>query len=885
MPGFLPKSIMNSKLDGDILGNVASTFGFNGGSLESQQTQLTSARLSVPRKTHSLSSAENNWNKAFPYLFFLAEEDRKFPGTYKRIGTDRLNGLGIATPTFRLEIPPQSLSLNPVFANSVTATNNGVLEENSGVLFRQIAIAGTTGLLPNRVIEGFKSSNSVFKGAFKNIVTNFFPGVNDAINNFQRSIERTVGSVVGTNEGKFVIPEDKINLNQTGFMKFWEFNNFLIAYAEAKAKTENNDLRLVFYSVKDDVGFVFTTQGMTMTRDAGNPLLYNYSMNMRAWDLFTENSDVPEIRFDFPQLARVNAIASVTEVLRNARTSIQSASNVIRSAVSDLNSIMNIYTQGVMVLSDTAALGVQMADVTEILETSSRVLIEGANNTLISKLDEFVATDEGFGSGLGFARRPISAVTDAVSGFPPGSTETLIDGAGGVFSKSNKTQSGETKVVPNSSQQVQALDALDKFLADPESGQTDITELALPEDVLNQVQAKVEDVVFNTTSNDIRDLAEDLRRVSDNLALEFNVMDEDYANVYGIDIPEETRGESRQISEDEIILLADIEESRISFLSTLATGELFREKEPDPFAIANESLQDDDQLTTPGSAFVVAYRRGATLESMAQEFLGDATRAREIALLNGLRAPFTDAEGFDIDIFNANGRSFVVRNEDRIVINQAITISGTGVPSTRRTVTNVVDIGNNEKRITVDGPNNLDTYTPATNPSANARIPGTVGPGDFLLMPSLQDSPDSVPTRVTPLWSRLRAAEKVFRVDMKLDEKFARDLVVTSDNDIDRVFGYDNAAQAIRLMVETEQGELEDHPGYGLAVPIAQRNSDIDIQEFAAAIEDRIKTDPRFLDVDAFLDIEGSVARTRVVARGAGGTGLIPLDFEIGRID
>jgi hypothetical protein len=541
---------------------------------------------------------------------------------------------------------------------------------------------------------------------------------------------------------------------------------------------------------------------------------------------------------------------------------------------------MNVYTQAVLVLADTAALGIQVADVTDVLTNSSRVLLEGANNTLVVALQDFA-------SRLPGGRfRPINSVTDEVSKFPPVDTTDLLEDAGLDQSVGGPTTiGGETKVTPDSSSKVQASDLLEKFIADPESGEGDIADLDLPETVLDDVDIKIQDAVANITSNDVRRLADELREISENLASEFNVMDDTYAEVFDVDAIVIERGESRQVTEDDIILLADLEESRVGFLSTLATGELFREKEPDPFAIANENLSEGDTLVTPASAFVVAYRRGATLEAMALEFLGDANRAREIALLNGLRAPFTDSQGFDVEIFNANGRSFVIRNEDRIVINQTVTISGTGVASARRTVINIVDIGNNEQRVTVDGQNNLDIYTPATVPMINARIPGTVGPGDFLLMPSQQEALDSVAVRNTPLFSRLRAAEKVFKVDLRLDEKFARDLVVTSDNDIDRIFGYDNAAQAIRLAVETEQGEVEQHPGYGLAVPLAQRNSDIDIQEFAASIEERLKLDPRFIDIDAFLDIDGSVARTRVVARGAGGTGLIPLDFEIGRID
>jgi hypothetical protein len=320
-----------------------------------------------------------------------------------------------------------------------------------------------------------------------------------------------------------------------------------------------------------------------------------------------------------------------------------------------------------------------------------------------------------------------------------------------------------------------------------------------------------------------------------------------------------------------------------SFLTTLGTGQIFQERESDPFVYANRFLETTDQVASPISSISVRWQRGKTLEDMAQQFLGDPNRARELALLNNLRPPFVDETGFTRPIFNANGREFVVNSNENLAIDQRITIKSSSASPSRRTIIDLDDIGGGQYRIVVDGADNLNIYTPASSPFIEFRTPGTVGSGDYILIPDTTLPVDAFPIKPSATFDRLAHAEKVFKVDLALDERTGRDLVVGPANNVKRSFGYDNALQALRLATEIERGELEQHPEKGLAAPIGQRNSDFNLTEIGRLVEDTIVSDARFASAITQVEIDGSVSRVTIDAEGSNGTGQIPVEFEVGK--
>ena len=202
------------------------------------------------------------------------------------------------------------------------------------------------------------------------------------------------------------------------------------------------------------------------------------------------------------------------------------------------------------------------------------------------------------------------------------------------------------------------------------------------------------------------------------------------------------------------------------------------------------------------------------------------------------------------------------------------------MPTTRRHIINIQDIGAGQYKITVDGLPDLNQYDSSKYPKLYARLPGTVGSGDILLMPSDQPADEQSVLRSTPLTERLSYAEKVFKVDAALDVK-SSDLIVSSSGDIARSYGYQNAIQAIKLIIETETKELFLHPEYGIDLVIGRAmNKDL-YKEATERIRASIVKDPRFNNAVVTVKKDGTDIRIMVEVIGSNGTGRIPLEFQI----
>lgn len=804
----------------------------------------------------------DRWNKLFTYSFSILKASSD--GSVNPTGTVVVPGFIRNVADFR--IPPSSLSVSTQFASGVTATNRGILEENNGVVFRTITIQGTTGLFPDRLVTGQgETPTPVIK-----VLKNLFPGTASAINNVIDQAQSVIDSVVGPDSTRDLSPPDSptsIELQQTGYFKFWELNNFIIAYSELKKKPVGEDFRLVFNSPKDNISYICTPMAFDLRRDSSSPLLYKYNIVLRVWDIATfGQADPLDVLDGIPRPENVSATKALTETLRASRQTINAAKNAIAGVHSDINSILNVYTQAVLLLKDTVGLAEEIADFPEVFRNNARALLQGPTNSFVASLNSFGGTS-------------IGSIDERESDFPGSSNASSIVDAGGDATKASTTPDGETDLTPKSNNAIVGVGTFENLIDDPEFGAQSLDDF---DDIPDPVQSQIDnarDVALNLNSGDIRDLESSLQEIADNLAESVGGGDADYNEAFNLPPPIET---DREPTEDDILTLVAIQESRCSFQASLGTGEFYDERELDPFVQSNEALDLEDQMVSPLSAIPVAFERGGSLELLAQKFLGDPNRAREIAVLNNLRPPFVDESGFTRDIENANGRTFVVDDRENLAINEVVILQGTGVVNSRRRILDIDDIGGGQFRIAVDGPDNIALFAPGTNPFIFARIPGTVGPGDTLLIPSLNSPAEATATRPSSLQDRLSFAERIFKIDLKLDDN-GRDLIVNPTADIGRAFGYDNALQALRTAVEVQQNELEQHPQFGLAVPIGGRNSDTPITTIKEIIQTTILTNPRFADAIVEVEINGSVSRIRIDAEGAAGTGQLPVEFEVGR--
>jgi hypothetical protein len=835
----------------------------------------------------STTQQQHNWNgggNEFPYFLKIAQVDPSGQVVNNNVSVPDsiLSAMGLQKDTFRFYIAPSSISIQNMFAVNVAATNQGVLEENNGLVFRMIQLAGTTGLLPAKTSRAKTTKPGVLAAA-----QSLFPSTTAAISGLVQNAKSVAKAVVGGNDNDLSDINAKLDYTLTGWFQFWQMNNFLIAYSEFKKKQQGSGLRLIFGSSKDNIGYVVSPLSFTMRRDINNPLLYRYDIQFKAWDIVV-NLSVPKLpQADIPSPDSQAIIKSLTEVLTTSRQTIQSATNVLQGVSSDLLSVYNVYNQALLLYQDTAGLvtDVRTFFPTFIAQRQALLLNSDRNKSAVLS----AVNDPSVRSGNTPEVTPAQALPtfqkNQKTRNPSGDTTSTLSGLGvntSSLTNSTTTPGGEQNSDPQKqSISPQADTLVSKALSTDGFKNLTIDKLDIPAPIQAGIDSTREASQALTAGNVI-DLTAKLQAISDNYSISLGSMDPVYASTYNV--PSTSTAIHRAPTEDDIITAVALQESKTAFLSTLATGQFFLERDPDPFLTANQTVPTQDFLRTPTSSIAVPFQRGTTLDILAQQYLGDAKRTREIQVLNNLRAPYIDEVGFTQPILGPNGRTFVVTSIDNLVISQKITISSNSAVTTKRTILNIQNIGNSEWRITVDGNPNLSIYTPGSNPTLHAYLPGTVAPGDSILIPSDIVPDQFAAIRPTPLYDMLSNAEKVFLVDIALAGQDARDLSVSANGDVQLSYGYTNAAQALRLAVEIEQGELDRHPNYGLATPVGSRNSGLTSAQIEAVIQNTILNDSRFSNADAGVTVNGDVVHVSVNAQGAAGSGQIPVTFEVGKV-
>ena len=817
--------------------------------------------VSVPKYENALKSS--GFSDSFRYYFKIKPSNSD--GTI----SDKSAGINIPEvvkwgdsnrPYVTLDIPPSAITITSPFAISLIATNRGILEEHNGLVFKTIVISGSTGVMPINRGLGISGQQK------NNVLTNFFPETGQAVNNLLGGVNKLV-KLVNPSSEKISNGDELLRGNRdSGYGKFWRLHNFLVAYAEAKKDSKWKGARLVFGSPKDNVEYVCTPMQFEMKRDAARPLVYNYTIVLKAWETtkpFTpESSSLSEV----PSPRNPGAIKDLTNLLMSARNVVQSGRNVLLGVNNDIQSVLNVGAQAIFFLKDTAGLAGDILDFpTFFLNNIDRTIV-GAWEQLSA------ATEQAFQDG----DERIKRVLGGVKPFESSASESVTAGSTSVAAVSEPSPNGQTpdaKISANSPSALSAKKVFAYALEQPSMGsQILIDSIALPDNLQNDLES-LKDEAREITTGNIRDLQIDLQETSDNLAQSIGMMDASYASTYGLPAP--TTG--RAPTEDDIILMAALQEQKDGFGSILATGELLRETPSDPFVSANDNLPEGDSIETPASSFIARVNDGETLQTMALRTLGDASRWREIAILNDLKPPYITTQLLSKPFTAPSGRTILVSNVDDLAIGQSVNIVTS--TTTRRKILNIENL-DSSYRITFDGPDNLSSLVSSSVKKLTYAQPGTVVSGDSILIPSTGAADELLTLRPTPLYTRLTNAEKTFKVDVAVDD--SGDLRVGGDGDIIRSYGYDNATQAIKLALTVEKGELERHPDYGVAIPVGSRSSDIAIDDLNALVSSQIVSDGRFSDAQAKVTVDGSVVRVEVVASGVEGTGLIPLEFRSG---
>jgi hypothetical protein len=177
-----------------------------------------------------VDESDKSWRKSLGYGFKVVRVPAE-GGTGKPA-----DGWG----DFVLQINPQELTQDEIFAIEVTPTFSGVLVEHQGTTLKDITISGTTGVSPKRAGSGGALPQS---------------------------------------------GRPALAAGRSGYYEFQELRSYIRTYVENKRSDPDStkgELRLVWQNFRDHEDLYVEPQKFTMKRSSAKPHMYDYTIVLKA---------------------------------------------------------------------------------------------------------------------------------------------------------------------------------------------------------------------------------------------------------------------------------------------------------------------------------------------------------------------------------------------------------------------------------------------------------------------------------------------------------------------------------------------------------------------------------------------------------------------------
>ncbi len=233
------------------------------------------------------TSFVRNWYLQKPYTFVF---------------TDRKKNVS----TFNLPISPSNINITTHWATNVISTMYGTVEEHSEQRYYDIVISGTTGMSPRfykPVIGTDARVNAPSEGRVGFPIKGLIPGgIKGGLHGFASRTQALVTNALNQASDLFGFGDrvtTGIDLKRTGYVAFHNFYKFLLTYKKDASGESSIRQRskhpIKFVNFKDNNQYDVAITGFQLTRDASNPMLYNYNLTMRAYNLQDITAETIEI--------------------------------------------------------------------------------------------------------------------------------------------------------------------------------------------------------------------------------------------------------------------------------------------------------------------------------------------------------------------------------------------------------------------------------------------------------------------------------------------------------------------------------------------------------------------------------------------------------------
>jgi hypothetical protein len=244
----------------------------------------------------------DNWYRSLPYAFLATDAS----------GTKKI---------FNLPINPSNINIITHFATSIIATIGGTVEEHAPQRYFDISIQGTTGIAPRYITED--TSNPEASSGREAYTPEF--SLSNATGGFFAKTTGQLDSALNKARDVFLGSkkhEAGFSAEQSGYYAFHQFYLFLLkSKSKLTSESESSAASIVskglsglgslralenlssnqksisplkFISYKDNQEYTCAITKFELTRSVENPMMYNYSIQLRAYKLQSISSSQAE---------------------------------------------------------------------------------------------------------------------------------------------------------------------------------------------------------------------------------------------------------------------------------------------------------------------------------------------------------------------------------------------------------------------------------------------------------------------------------------------------------------------------------------------------------------------------------------------------------------
>lgn len=774
-----------------------------------------------------------------------------------------------------LPITPQQLQITDQFAINTTATMRGVVEEHNGVKFKNITMAGTTGIWPTRPTKGgeIKSPTSVetiFAGTIESFgkLTSGLNSIKQAFNgNHPNSVPKSTGPLAD-------------EIFTTGYYQMLYLGQFLERYAMAKRRPENKNWRLVLDIPKQNQSFIVTPVGYTFKQDAQRPNEMFYNLQLKAWKRIKLDLGSPVAQDQLPKLT-INQFQSAINGLREVRRTLGDAANLIKAVRSDFQRPFNILRQTTLALKDLGGVAYSAVDLPRQLVQDFQDVIEDSQNNLSGVFQKPNSRFRDTAGAGGFKANAV-ALKQSSSAQKAGQASTALSQKRRQNEGLSSSQVAAGALGKDAADSLKT-DPLNNVFANPESyfdffDAVSIDSLELSPQQEAAFEEELERVSLLTV-NDFREFKSEILDLALDISNSFGAGDSTFASVFGTKEPK-TRPIPMSIEENEVLdALYDV----IQIYDDLTATKFYDDLKIESSLEYVGGLVDETDITFENfrSKKPVPVPFGVTIEEIAAKYMGNADKWLEIVTLNQLRSPYIDEDGFTLQFLsNGSDRQFTIfDDQNRLYIGQKILLQSNTVSQFSRKIINVEEISTSNFLITVDGLANLNTLTFVDNARMQGFLPGTVNSQNQIYIPTSQQAlSDDRTFEIAGLADP--HLTKISKVDWLLTDD--GDLALNSVGDLRYSNGLTNLIQSLKMKIKTKKGTLLRHLDYGLGLQAGVSISDISRGAIVEALDRMIKDDPRFDSIIGLsLRINGSTLGIDMQVRIPNASGVLPISLNV----